>query len=415
MFDRPATRLEADHIADAFQPRMGRRYANGRNTDRGAGAHRDVSTLSPYLRRRLITEPAVIARALAAHGPDRAEKFIQEVVWRSYFKGWLERRPETWLAYRTGLQADLEALDRDRGLRRAVSAAEDGQTRLDCMDAWAQELVATGYLHNHARMWFASIWIFTLELPWRLGADFFLRHLLDGDPASNTLGWRWVAGLHTRGRPYEASARNIAQYTDGRFQPRPADIAAGVRALSDFEEPGGLPELRAVRTPAPPLPDVPTALLITEDDCRPDDFDLAALDIRGVATLAGSHLRSPRAVADGVAEFEARALADAAAHVPGDVPVQHLKAGVPGDLARWAASLGARQIATPFVPVGPLRDWLDEAMPALEAGGIALVEWQRGWDRQLWPLATAGFFKVKKQIPRLLQVAGLGADAVEPI
>jgi deoxyribodipyrimidine photo-lyase len=65
-----------------------------------------------------------------------------------------------------------------------------------------QELVETGYLHNHARMWFASIWIFTLRLPWELGADFFLRHLLDGDAASNTLSWRWVAGLHTKGKHY---------------------------------------------------------------------------------------------------------------------------------------------------------------------------------------------------------------------
>ena len=50
-------------------------------------------------------------------------------------------------------------------------------------------------MHNHVRMWFASIWIFTLNLPWQLGADFFMQHLLDGDPASNTLSWRWVAGI----------------------------------------------------------------------------------------------------------------------------------------------------------------------------------------------------------------------------
>ncbi len=70
--------------------------------------------------------------------------------------------------------------------------------------------MATGYLHNHARMWFASIWIFTLRLPWELGADFFLRHLLDGDPASNTLSWRWVGGMQTMGKTYLARADNIA-------------------------------------------------------------------------------------------------------------------------------------------------------------------------------------------------------------
>ena len=71
-------------------------------------------------------------------------------------------------------------------------------------------------MHNHARLWFASIWIFTLKLPWELGAAFFLEHLHDGDPASNTLSWRWVAGLHTKGKNYVASADNIEKFTDGK-------------------------------------------------------------------------------------------------------------------------------------------------------------------------------------------------------
>ena len=160
----------------------------------GPGAHKAVSVLSPYIRRRLVLESDAVAAALAAHGPEAAEKFVQEVIWRGYFKGWLERRPQVWDSYVTGLEADLTALDRDRRLRRDVERAMNGQTGLECFDAWATELVDTGYLHNHARMWFASIWIFTLGLPWRLGADFFYRHLLDGDAASNTLGWRWAAG-----------------------------------------------------------------------------------------------------------------------------------------------------------------------------------------------------------------------------
>ncbi|MDE3079859.1 MAG: deoxyribodipyrimidine photolyase, partial [Paracoccaceae bacterium] len=173
-----ATRAAGEQILTAFTPRMGRRYANGRNYDRGPGAHRDVSMLSPYIRRRLVTEREVVAAALAAHGAEGAEKFVQEVIWRGYFKGWLERRPQVWAAYRDGLDRDLEALATDRRLRREVERAEAGETGLECFDAWARELVETGYLHNHARMWFASIWIFTLGLPWRIGADFFLRHLL---------------------------------------------------------------------------------------------------------------------------------------------------------------------------------------------------------------------------------------------
>ncbi|NBB97793.1 MAG: deoxyribodipyrimidine photolyase [Alphaproteobacteria bacterium] len=389
------------HIAD-FTPNMGARYAKRRNTDYGPGRHGAVSCLSPHLRRRLVTEDEVIAAALAAHGPEGAEKFIQEVVWRSYFKGWLEQRPTTWDSYRDGLERDFEVLAKDRKLRAQVAAATEACTGLDCFDAWATELLETGYLHNHARMWFASIWIFTFGLPWRVGADFFLRNLLDGDPASNTLGWRWVAGLHTRGKTYLAQAWNIAKFTDGRFAPRDADLAPDAPALV-HEEPDGLPPRLGLRTPAAPDPSMPTALLLTEDDCA---LSLpAALNIVTTATLEASHLRSPAPVADHVIDFERAALRDTGQRLGHDAV--EMRAGVPGDLAKWAARAGARQIVTGFVPRGPLHDWIESARPALDAQGISLAEVQRDWDRRVWPHATAGFFKVKTKIPKILDQSGL--------
>jgi len=384
----------------AFAPAMGRRYANGRNYDHGPGKHTAVSGLSPWIRRRLVTEAEVVAAALAAHGQDLADKFIQEVMWRSYFKGWMERRPQVWEHYRQGLGGDLANLEGDRRLRRDVARAEAGETGLDCFDAWAVELVETGYLHNHARMWFASIWIFTLGLPWRLGADFFYRHLLDGDPASNTLGWRWVAGLHTRGKPYGAQAWNIASFTGQRFAPRDSDLAEVVAGL-EATEPEGLPPVLPLRVVTPPLTGRPTALLITEEDCRVEDFSLDTLDIRACATLSASHLRSPLPVADSVAAFETAALADAAARAR--VTATVLRPNHPDELARWARNAGVTQIVTPYVPRGPLYDWMTEAGPALAARGIVLAEWRRDWDSAIWPHATAGFFKVKQQIPRILQ------------
>ena len=396
-----ATRTEGEKIMAAFTPRMGRRYANGRNTDHGPGAHKAVSVLSPYVRRRLVTEQELVAAALAAHGPEDAEKFVQEVIWRGYFKGWLERRPQVWASYRSGLDADLAALDRDRRLRRDVDRAVNGQTGIDCFDGWASELVDTGYLHNHARMWFASIWIFTLGLPWRLGADFFYRHLLDGDAASNTLGWRWVAGLHTRGKPYPADAQNIATFTAGRFTPRAADLAEVTEGL-EASEPDGLPSVMPLRAFLAPKAGVPTALLITDEDCRVEDFSLASLDIRAVATLTASHLRSPLPVSDLVTRFEADALTDAAFRV--GRPTVPLQAGDPAALAKWATSAGATQIATPYITTGPLRDWLDQTAPALATAGITLTEWRRDWDAAIWPHATAGFFKVKQNIPRILEL-----------
>ena len=398
--DWAPTRAEGEKIMAAFAPRMGRRYANGRNTDHGPGAHKAVSVLSPYIRRRLVLESDAVTAALAAHGPEDAEKFVQEVIWRGYFKGWLERRPQVWDSYVTGLETDLTALDRDRRLRRDVERAMNGQTGLACFDAWATELVDTGYLHNHARMWFASIWIFTLGLPWRLGADFFYRHLLDGDAASNTLGWRWVAGLHTRGKPYPADAQNIATFTAGRFTPRQSDLAEVTQGL-EATEPDGLPTVMPLRAITMPQPGRPTALLITDEDCRVEDFDLAALDIRTVATLAASSLRSPLPVSDLVTKFEAYALTDAAMRA-GASPVI-MQAADPASLAKWAASAGATQIATPYITRGPLRDWLDQAAPSLAKAGITLCEWRRDWDTAIWPHATAGFFKVKQNIPRILE------------
>ena len=86
------------------------------------------------------------------------------------------------------MEANLKTLEFDKGLRRNVKVVGIANTGLEFFDSLSQELVDTAYVQNHARMWFASTRIFTLNLPLGLGADFFLRYLLDGDLASNTLG-----------------------------------------------------------------------------------------------------------------------------------------------------------------------------------------------------------------------------------
>ncbi|MEM1344407.1 MAG: FAD-binding domain-containing protein [Pseudomonadota bacterium] len=391
--------------AKAFQPSMGSRYTNRRNYDQGPGRHDGVSQLSPYVRRRLVTERELVDLALASHDKNAAEKFIHEVFWRTYFKGWLENRPSVWTQYRTGLERDLAGLGGDKGLAKRVRQAEDGATGIECFDAWAEELVETGYLHNHARMWFASIWVFTLGLPWRIGADFFLRHLIDGDPASNTLGWRWVAGLHTKGKAYEAQAWNIEKFTGGRFRPAPRDLNANIVPLEEAAE---VPPSSPPRTPSGIQSGVPSALLIHEDDCRVEDFAVPFNDLAGVATLRVSHLRSPREVAPYVHDFDTGALADAAARASehGAPEAKEIVADRPERLIEWAERAGAKQIITPFIPVGPTQDYLLRAAPALKQAGIRLAEVRRDWDSLTWPHATAGFFKVKKAIPKVLSQLG---------
>jgi hypothetical protein len=203
-------------------------YERLRNYDFGPADRHNVSLLSKYITHRVLFEYDIVQRILAQHPMQMVEKFIQEVFWRIYWKGWLEHRPAVW--------ADFTAFDHSQTPQTPYQQAINGKTGIDCFDVWAAELQNTNYLHNHARMWFASIWIFTLGLPWQAGARFFMQHLNDGDAASNTLGWRWVAGVQTSGKHYLARASNIEQFTDGRFAPAQLnEIALPITASQSFD------------------------------------------------------------------------------------------------------------------------------------------------------------------------------------
>ena len=175
-------------------------------------AHDDVSRLSPAIRFGLITPEEIVRETLAAHDLRRVEKWLQEVCWRSYWKGWLEMRPQVWTSWRQRVRELRESLPKDV-IARAQEVSE-GRSGVAIMDRFANELRETGYLHNHARMWWASFWVHAERLPWELGAEFFFQHLLDADPASNTLSWRWVAGLQTAGKTYLVRRSNLERYCE---------------------------------------------------------------------------------------------------------------------------------------------------------------------------------------------------------
>ena len=185
-------------------------YNFKRNFDLGPNDKSNVSCLSPYISHRLITEYEVAKIVLAKFPYQKVEKYIQEIFWRVYWKGWLELRPQVW----SDFTEDLKALKEDDNYKKAIN----GETQIKCFNDWVNELKENNYLHNHTRMWFASIWIFTLNLPWQKGAEFFMKHLFDGDAASNTLSWRWVAGLQTKGKHYVAQAWNISKFTNNKYQ-----------------------------------------------------------------------------------------------------------------------------------------------------------------------------------------------------
>ncbi len=189
-------------------------YSKLRNFDFGPDNRSNISCLSPYITHGIINELEVIDKSLKKFSFTKNEKFIQEVLWRVYWKGWLELRPNVWADYLVELDKVKDEFKNNQNYLDAI----EGKTNVDCFNQWVTELKESNYLHNHTRMWFASIWIFTLELPWQLGAEFFMQHLYDGDAASNTLGWRWVAGVQTQGKHYLASEWNINKFTNNRFK-----------------------------------------------------------------------------------------------------------------------------------------------------------------------------------------------------
>jgi hypothetical protein len=409
--DFTPTRARGLERLAAFLPAAGRRYAETRNADDGpdGGAGRgNVSQLSPWLHAGLLGEAEVLEAVLGAHGFGRAEKFVAEVFWRIYFKGYLEQRPAIWADYCAGRDEALAGLERNAGRRRAYEEATEGRTGIAAFDVWARELQETGYLHNHARMWFASIWIFTLKLDWRLGADLFLRHLMDADAASNTLSWRWVAGLHTRGKHYLARADNIARYTTGR--PGGALVAQGLaedaEPLSEAEDyprrPLDLPSpLRAGDLPAP------FALLLHDEAAHHAPLALPAAPAL-VIGAARPEARSPGPIGAQARAFAAGALASGMAEAAAAFacPTAGWRAGVP--LAPLLDTAGIAHLAVPWLPAGWTRDalWPDLAPLVAEGRVVFLLG---DLDRVTWPLARAGFFGVAKAIEGVLDECGIAA------
>mgnify|MGYP002048433032 FL=1 len=417
-----ASRTQGLEQLEAFISKAGRAYQTHRNTDLGPGRHGHVSLLSPYLRHRLIDETEVLSQVLAEHSQSEAFKFVQEVFWRSYWKGWLEQRSLLWPEYQQQLPGILQRQTQNRRQSDDYNAAVNGATHIPLFNEWCEELVRTGYLHNHARMWFASIWIFTLKLPWQLGADFFVRHLMDGDPASNTLGWRWVAGLHTAGKSYLATAKNIKTCAQARLAGR-SDQELGLNKLatSTFN----LPELLSakalqkteIRWPAPETADPAgyqanhgcTALLLTEEDLT----WMPSQQPQGIVALSASPRSVIASCSDVVRHFTESAIHDGLQRFTG----HYASLGLPcaesalddEALVRWLVEQRMDAVVCAYAPMGPTRLRLRALRGQLACKGISMRMQMRDYDRLVWPHASRGFFQLGKRIPEFLDIMRLGA------
>ncbi|MDB4629058.1 hypothetical protein OAF72_02750 [Akkermansiaceae bacterium] len=367
----PNTRDRALAKLNEFVGRVGR-YSSNRN--HVIPNHQNVSCLSAAIRHRLLTEWEVAEAPLTRYAPSTVEKFTQEVYWRTYWKGWLSLRPQVWDEYLEGIEEHSDA-----------EKIRQGKGPVAVMNRFARELVETGYLHNHSRMWFAGYWVHIALLPWQLGAKFFQDHLLDFDPASNTLSWRWVAGLQTPGKTYLPRRANIEKYVAPiLLDPYGLDLLDSPTALI----PGKVerPEVTRPLLPEVEFPQEGKVLWIHEEDLNPESSPLRAYrpskivvsgNFRGKSKLQREWLR---AALEDVAERARK-------HY--DTSVEHVD-----DLIAWVRKNGEAEIVTMRPEVGPLHDRLD----SFKKSGLKLSLMVRPEDHYLRSLATSGFFGFWKKL-----------------
>ena len=391
------TRAAALARLEEFLPVAGR-YAADRNFVRPG--HPNISRLSPWVQKRLLLEEEVVDAARARWRFEAVEKFVQEVYWRTYWKGWLEQRPEAWTRWVEAVPRLRDALSAEQ--RSRLEAALAGRTGIAGFDDWAQELVATGYLHNHARMWFASIWVFTLKLPWELGAAFFYEHLLDGDVASNTLSWRWVAGLQTPGKTYVAKADNVAHYTDGEHAPQASQLAGTAFPIAE----PALPKI-AAWTEDPLWVNAAegrAGLWVHPEDLAVGRGELSAEKFVAINASWPKPIATQAGWSESVAMWTQAALRDGASragvHFGADVSAEPSD-DLSVEIVDWARQHQLKRVVAYRPFVGP---WLSEAQAiesALASAGIRIIWRRRAWDAKHFPHATRGYFPFWERIKSL--------------
>ena len=404
------TRARALELLADFLPRAGRDYQNNRNLDRGRDGHSFVSRLSPFVRHRILSEEELISNVLTSHSRSAAFKFIQEIFWRTYWKGWLEHRPAVWDRFEVEVQSEFAKLKQVPVKNKIFEQAIGGSTEIAIFNSWVNELKETGYLHNHARMWFASIWIFTLRLPWQLGADFFYNHLLDGDPASNTLGWRWVAGLQTAGKTYLATESNIRKNAAQRLKTIP-DSERGLERLATqtFEIEDSLtieekaPSSSRFVDLSPVSIEENDAVLVTVEDLSTQWLDRAGNHVAIFEKTDGRHSEIKK-------KFRQEAIEEVKYRIAenSSVGIENIKIFESAhEISSWMEEQGLNDLHSSYIPTGEIRSSLAELPTMLESSGHCYYEHLNDYDRTVWPHCRKGFFQLGKSIDSLIDTLGL--------
>ena len=352
-------------------------YSKERNFDYGPDNRSNVSCLSPYVTHGVINEIEIIEKSLNKFSFAKNEKFIQEVLWRTYWKGWLELRPNVWSDY----LIDLKKIREDFKDKQIYKDALEGKTNIECFNYWVNELKNNNYLHNHARMWFASIWIFTLDLPWQLGAEFFMQHLYDGDAASNTLGWRWVAGVQTQGKHYLASEWNIKKFTNNRFnniklnENAPPKISEKTYSIikQDFNNPKNIED---------------KSLLIFENNLSFENTDFKDIKFKKIYLVSNKNQNRSIKLSEKVEKFKTLLFND---------QDQRLK-----DLSIDCNCIDISEIKNINDNYVALYPAVGENLDYLNLNSLKINFLYRKLDLYSWQYCNKGFFNFKNYIPKII-------------
>ena len=372
-----ASRAKALNQLDNFVENNLGEYSRLRNFDFGPKKRSNVSCLSPYITHGIINEKEVIQKSLNKFSFSKNEKFIQEVLWRTYWKGWLELRPNVWTDYLVELNQIKNEFQNNEDYLSAI----DGKTNIDCFNEWVRELKENNYLHNHTRMWFASIWIFTLELPWQLGAEFFMQHLYDGDAASNTLGWRWVAGVQTQGKHYLASEWNIKKFTNNRFndiklnENAPPKVSKKTYSIikQDFNNPPNIEDKN---------------LLIFENNLAFETTDFQNKKFKKIYLISNNNKNRSIKLSEKVEKFKSLLIID---------QEQRLK-----DNSIDCELIDISEIKNINEPIIGLYPNVGENLDYLNSNNIKLDFLYRKLDQYSWQYCYKGFFNFKNYIPKIV-------------
>ena len=372
-----SSRAKAIEKLDEFVEKNLSEYSKLRNFDFGPENRSNVSCLSPYITHGIITEEEIIKKSLSKFSFSKNEKFIQEVLWRTYWKGWLELRPNVWTDYIIELNQIKNEFKNNRNYLNAI----DGKSNIECFNEWVKELKENNYLHNHTRMWFASIWIFTLNLPWQLGAEFFMQHLYDGDAASNTLGWRWVAGVQTQGKHYLASEWNIKKFTNNRFQSielnenAPPKVSEKKYSIirQDFNNPQNIDDKN---------------LLIFENNLSFEITDFKKNEFKKIYIVSNKKENRTIKLSEKVLKFKSLLISD---------QEQRLK-----DNSIEYELIDISEIKNIDEKIIGLYPTVGENLDYLNSNSIKLNFLYRKLDQYSWQYCNKGFFNFKNYIPKII-------------